>query len=197
MKISAVSQNFKGFSNPLSNSVTMPNGNIHTLSVQLDNIGTEDLNQYREYKRMLGFPKEEIYGDVLTMTYANTYDNEHFFVNDKPILTGIDMARLNAYEFASKEAKAEYKKEEKLLIKLYTFLAKVTRTLMNEKTLETDDESMSQVRKEAFYNLSESLNNNKVAMTIIQDARLYPKPFQQNSQRINRFIEKSMSVLLG
>ena len=131
------------------------------------------------------------------MTYANTYDNEHFFVNDKPILTGIDMARLNAYEFASKEAKAEYKKEEKLLIKLYTFLAKVTRTLMNEKTLETDDESMSQVRKEAFYNLSESLNNNKAAMTIIQDARLYPKPFQQNSQRINRFIEKSMSVLLG
>ena len=196
MKISAVSQNFKGFSNPLSNSVTMPNGNIHTLSVQLDNIGTEDLNQYREYKRMLGFPKEEIYGDVLTMTYANTYDNEHFFVNDKPILTGIDMARLNEYDFVSKETRAEYKNEEKLLIKLYTFLARVTKTLMNEKTLEID-ESMSQVVKEAFYNLSVSLNNNKAAMTIIQDARLYPKPFQQNSQRINRFIDKSMSVLLG
>ena len=196
MKISAVSQNFKGFSNPLSNSVTMPNGNIHTLSVQLDNIGTEDLNQYREYKRMLGFPKEEIYGDVLTMTYANMNDKKHFFVNDKPILTGIDMARINEYEFASKEAKAEYKKEENLLIKLYTFLAKVTRTLMNEKNLEID-EYMSQVRKEAFYNLSVSLNNNKVAMTIIQDARLYPKPFQQNSQRINRFIVKSMDVLLG
>lgn len=192
MKINAVSQNFRGLSNPLTISVMPLNGIIHTLSVQLDNIETTDWNEYRELKRQLSFPPEEVEGDVLTITCAEL-DNEErrFFINDKPALLGSDLAELRTRPFASEEAFTEYKKEEKLLMKLYTFVAKISMKMANLSSMPVDEE-MSRVANEMFTNLANVCGDDNVALKIVKDAIINPRPFKLTSGEINRFIVETM-----
>ena len=195
MNISSVSQNFRGYSNPISCTLTAENGVLYSLSVQLDNIGNRDLNEYREIKKMLKFPEKQIECDVLTMTYSQVDGKkDYFFVNDKPILLGPEMAILRDIEFPTNELRDEYKPYENGIIKLYTFLAKITREMKDAKLVLDDD--LIKVAKEKFSTLAYLLDNESAAFKAVTDAIEKPVHHKNFAILINRFISKTMEALL-
>ena len=197
MKINATSQKFTGLSNPIAISVKPSNGIMHTISVQLDNIGTKDWNEFIKLKHQLNFPAEEIEGDVLTLTCGEFNNNiKKFFINDKPVILGSDMAELRDYPFATDKDFAEYKAEEKLIVRLYTFAAKITKQMMDMKSMKAD-EDLTKVSKEMFANLAEAISNEDTALKIVVDAIEHPRPFQPVAAEINKFIDKTMDIFLG
>ena len=195
MKIYSDTQSFKGISNPISNRVKAQNGHFHVLSVQIDNIDTKDLDRYRDIKQRLNFHPKDVEGDVLTITQIEM-DNgvNQLFINDKPVLLGSELRELSEHEFKTEAEKQAYKAEESAHIKLYTFIADITKRMTNLKKL-LIDEDMHHVAQDTFINLSVIFNNNdRFAHNIVYESLLHPKPFQDHAYQINKFVQKSMKI---
>ena len=195
MKIYSTTQNFKGISNPITNLVRAQNALINIFSVQLDNMDTKDLNTFRDIKQRLNFHPKEVEGDVLNINLIEMDDGtKGFFVNGKPILQGNDLRQLSEYNFETKAAMEAYKEDERAHLKLYTFIADLTKRISNRKSLPID-EDLHHVAKSTFAYMSEIYVDHTLFINkIIYNSLLRPKPFQEHASMINEFVQNTMRV---
>ncbi len=193
MKINQVNQNFKGISNPLSITTKIYDSDAYILSAQIDNIGTRDLDKFKEIKQRLNYHNNEINCDVLTILAADKGDNcEYIYMNGKPLLLGSDLKSLSKKNVAGAEKEA-YKAEERAHIKFYTFIADLTKRMTEIKSLPVDEDKIH-VAREMFAHLYEVFSHTNVAHTLVQTSILRNYPFQPNAYKINQFVQRTMQT---
>jgi len=206
MKINPIKTNFKGISNPLSTNLKAEDGEVCILSAKIDNIDKKDFDYFKEIKQRLNYHNDEVQTDVITITTIDMKDkdNKHIFVNGKPILLGSDLKSLGE-KLTSEAEKKAYKAEETAHLKLYTFIADITKRMMNmdppQPTEKAElinswiiDTDKNHVVQEMYAHLYEIVTPSTKAQEIVQKAILDNEPFQPNAYKINEFVQKTMNI---
>ena len=139
MNITNISnQTFNGYKNLIADHSKVGDAESATIIMQLDNLGTNDLEKYEELKQKI--PNIQDTDDILALTYYKRHKNDPgtLMINDAIMLRGEELSDLeDNYDeyFSSFE---NYKTEEGNTLKLYTFLANLTKRIANDNKLGID-----------------------------------------------------------
>ena len=193
--------NFKGYTNIIS-AHNIPTNGIYTtyLAMKLDDEGGHnDLSTYKNLRKLAGYPDGLKNEDILTFIYATDNNtSENFYFGEKGFCTGEQL------EFAQKKlmpnilSKEKYSDFEKTHLKIYTFLADLTKRLSNEK-FENEDENIKRVIKVLFSNLQKIAKGNfllfdyKEAFELTVIGCLKQFKFQKIACKFNKKIIETMT----
>ena len=198
MKINNYNPNFTGYTNVFASELNTTIGKYSLLSMKLDDIGTKDLTAYKELKKMQLLPQEIVNKDTLTLLLTKVGDKiKILFFNDMRTASG---KNLKSFERAAKTAQEikNYKLEEKIHMKAYTFLAKLTRRLMNENHEIKRDVDFYKVLNSSQANIASLFKDQKFAndfmILSIEDGQT---PFQIVAKKINDKITNTMNAFFN
>ena len=192
MNINNISnQTFNGYKNLLADHSQVGDAESATIVMQLDNLGTNDLEKYNEIKQRI--PNIQGTDDILALTYTKRHKDDvgMLMVNDALMLRGEELSNLeNDYKqyFSSFE---NYKTEERNTMKLHTFLANLTKRIANDNNLGIDID----YRKVAFtaHKIFQSITGDAtVAFQYLQSVLNKGMPPQRVAQKLNTELTKSM-----
>ena len=192
MNINNISnQTFNGYKNLLADHSQVGDAESATIVMQLDNLGTNDLEKYNEIKQRI--PNIQGTDDILALTYTKRHKDDvgMLMVNDALMLRGEELSDLeNDYDqyFSSFE---NYKTEERNTMKLHTFLANLTKRIANDNNLGIDID----YRKVAFtaHKIFQSITGDAtVAFQYLQRVLNKDMPPQRVAQKLNTELTKSM-----
>ena len=192
MNITNISnQTFNGYKNLIADHSKVGDAESATIIMQLDNLGTNDLEKYEELKQKI--PNIQDTDDILALTYSKRHKDDAgtLMINDAIMLRGEELSDLeDNYDkyFSSFE---NYKAEEGNTVKLYTFLANLTKRIANDNKLGIDID----YRKVAFtaHKIFNSIAcNATIAFQYLQQVLNKNMPPQEVAQKLNDEIVKSM-----
>lgn len=196
MKIYSFNPNFTGYSNILANNILI-NGYQNTLfSMQIDNKGTRDLDDFMALKKFLKLPPKEIEEDTLTIFYSRFDKNDrHLFFNNKCLFWGEELKQILNKVKNDKELK-EYKNLEKFHLKVYTFLASLTNKIISNPPDKKIDQNFYRTLVYTERYLTSILSNHDASIEIIRQA-LYSGNIDVTlvSKNINQKIARTMRNL--
>ena len=175
MKINLYNPSFTGYGNIFADEIKYQKHRTLTLSMQVDNSGDRDLDNYKKLKSLIWLSKKEINNDTLTILYSKIDKENHFiFLNNKRLLWGEEL--LNLSESLKKSFQVErYKELENAHLKAYTFLANITRKIANGKPNMFLDENYYRTLLYTKDNLTSIFSNEEVSLDILRHG-LYTDP---------------------
>lgn len=169
MKINSYNPNFTGYTNIFAGDIKgqAPQRTL-TLSVLLDNRGTRDLARYKELKDFAGMTDSKYNNEVLTVFYSRINKDNHFlFMNDKRLLWGEELKNISEC-LENSFQQQNYKELEKIHIKIYTFLADITRRIFEGNSGKFLDNNLYRTLIYTERNLTNVLSNHETTIDIIR-----------------------------
>lgn len=162
------STNFNGYKNLLTNNASLTkNRRLSFLSIQLDNIGKNDLDTWNTIQRNLLGEKNP--SDVMTIVMRKLFNN-HF------LLLGEDK---DLDPYCVKQGSYE----EKMLMKTYTWLSDLTKRIMNDNNLIKDKGCIETIRMSLINILPFSGNDIEATNAFVYQA-LEPENHPQEEAKI-------------
>lgn len=192
--------NFKGYSNIIS-AYNIPVNGLYTtyIAMKLDNEGGHnDLDQYKSIRKLMGYPEGIENEDILTFTHITNNINEDLFCGNKGICTGEQLKHAKDKFVPIVFNKEQYTDLEKIHLKLYTFLADITKRMANDK-FENEDENIKRVIQTIFSNMQKIhkggflLFDKKEAFDLTSIGCLKQFKFQKIAWKFNRKIAETMT----
>ena len=191
---------FKGYSNILSVCNIPVNGFKTTyITMKLDDEGEEkDLTKYKQIRAELGYPKELKNEEILTLTYVTDGTTENFYIGEKGISLGDQLIYIRENFVPRFLSNQEYNKMEALHLKIYTFLANLTKRLSNEN-FENEDNNIKNVIQDIFNNLTKirkgifPIFDSQDAFKLTLIGTLKQDKFQKTAWKLNRKIVETMT----
>ena len=145
--------NFKGYSNIISaNRVYLSGLETSYIAMKLDDIGENDLSKYKQIRSLQGYPEGLKNEDILTFFHMTDGRNENLYFGNKAMCWGDQLLTIRDEYIPKFVSKGKYKNIEDLHLKIYTFLANITKRLANDK-FENEDNDMKRVVETVYNNL--------------------------------------------
>lgn len=192
---------FKGYSNIIS-AHNLPAEGFYTTYIAMkldDEGGHDDLSTYKNLRKLAGYPEGLKDEDILTFTYVTDKKiSEDFFFGEKSFCTGEQLEYAREKLVPNILSKKKYSNFEIVHLKIYTFLADLTKRLSNEK-FEKEDENMKRVIQVLFSNLQKinklgfRLFDGKEAFEFTSVGCLKHFKFQKIAWKFNRKIAETMT----
>ena len=190
---------FKGYTNIISLHNVSANGFYTTyFAMKLDNEGGhDDLSKYKNIRKSMGYPEGLVNEDILTFTYIRDNFSEDFFLGEKGICTGEQLEFAREKFVPSLFSKEKFADMEKTHMKIYTFLADLTKRMINSN-FENEDENIKRVVKTLFLNLQKMhrggflLFDKKDASELTFIGCLKQFKYQKIAWKFNRKIAETM-----
>lgn len=190
---------FKGYSNIIS-AYKVPIGGYTTsyLAMKLDDEGKKDLTKFKELRKGLGYPEGLANEDVLMITHLTDGLTEDIYIGEKGICTGEQLLYTREKFVPRFFNQKKFKEIENIHLKIYTFLADLTKRLSYEK-FENENSNVKEVIKTVYKNLQ---NINKVgflffdqreAFNLTSIGALKQDSFQKMARSLNRKIVETMT----
>ena len=190
---------FKGYSNIIS-AYKVPIGGYTTsyLAMKLDDEGKKDLTKFKELRKGLGYPEGLANEDVLMITHLTDGLTEDIYIGEKGRCTGEQLLYTREKFVPRFFNQKKFKEIENIHLKIYTFLADLTKRLSYEK-FENENSNVKEVIKTVYKNLQ---NINKVgflffdqreAFNLTSIGALKQDSFQKMARSLNRKIVETMT----
>ncbi len=176
------STNFNGYKNLLTNNASLTkNRRLSFLSIQLDNIGKSDLDTWKTIQRNLLGEKNP--SNVMTIVMRKLFDNHFLLLGENKDL---DPNCVKQGSF-----------EESMLMKTFTWLADLTKRIMNDNNLIKDKEG-TEVIKESLVTILPFSGNNITNTNNFVFQALEPENHPQaEAKKINDAIQYIMDDYLS
>lgn len=193
MKINSYNPSFTGYSNVLASEFATPVNEQELIIAKLDDIGSKDLSKLNELRAMFGLPQNS--GDVVVIRHGKSILNTEFInLNEMRMYSGYDLreARRN---FIETNKIGNYIRTEDFHMKAYTYLANLTKRMMNDNSNST--------RTTEFYNVVNAAQAILAKLTLSQKSASdimaatfgdYQTHFQSTAKKINDYIAHNMRV---
>ncbi len=193
MKINMSKQTFTGYSNILANEYGYGYDKTSMINLRLDNIGTNDLDQFISLKKMAVSESKSPQSDILTIFEQGSKNRDYIFLDRQVLFSGEELELLSAEASVLPEKLQDYTLKEKFYIKAYTFLASLTKRMMNDNTGTKRDMEFYRVLHHSQNNLTYILDDKSTANMLLRDALIDETvPFQSVAKNINDSIVKTM-----
>lgn len=168
MKINRYSsaQSFCGYKNIIANDINTDRFRFIMLSMQLDNEGKPDLSEFIQYKKMSGLSEEAVNEDILTGIYMKLPEmqSNDLFLNNSHIPGDKDLKYMQEIL-----PEGLYKSKERVALRAYTFLADLTKRIMNDN-LFCQDAQIPNVIRHTFETLTSVYQNQTICFNILKDS---------------------------
>lgn len=175
--IKSYNQNFNGYKNVIAKHIGPGRENgLSIMSLQLNNNGHNDLDAWKRIQKNL-FNKQTC-SDVMTLEHLKNYRLESIYLNNK--------------DFSPKQYGKEGSTLEMEAMKAFTWLANITKRLMNDSHLVKDKEQANVVCSLITTIIPAFDNNYSAAQAIALDALYKGNHPQEIALEINNAIQKMM-----
>lgn len=198
ININTYNKNFKGYTNVYGSNMYITDGSrFNFISMQLNNDKKEDLKEYINIRRMMNVPKEE--ADIPLLTFSNFFDSlnekkpkkECLYLNDKYIYSGEELAQRQTNDGKTIPSYL-YKQEEKIHLRLYTFLADLTKRIMQDSYFERN-ELINALRLHNFMSFARFVPNIELPLKLEHVAfENNVVPYQKVAEGLNEKIASTM-----
>ena len=200
MKVNSITnQNFYGYKNVLTgNNISLGDKKISFVSMQLNDVGFEDLKKYLELRKMQGLPEGCIDEDILTFSYITGSKGNNMYLGNtrKPMYWGEELVQLEEKFVPKLMSEAEFEKVKKAHMRAYTLLAQITERMMNDNSVKSEDKEMYKVYNSLVKSLSYILGTERIAFDVATVGRLVKFPYQKIAARFNKGINITMKNFL-
>lgn len=170
---------FKGFHNVLAHKIKTPNNDFCYISMQLDNVGTKDLDVWKYLQREILNRTE--YSDVITFSkIENSPSQKTMMYLEDHTLNLDDIKFFPVYE--------------KAYLKTFTLLASLTKRIQETKNLSKTPDIL-QIMNRTHINLTNFFGNPFSAYNATQSG--VQGPIREIACQINTSIQKTMEKYLG
>lgn len=195
MNIQRVSNvGFKGFTNIVAlQNAPVDDKSISYISALLDNEGKRDLeklNNIKQFQYLLGNTQED---DVLNLVYV--YDKskrvETLYYQSRPLFWGDELVDIEEKYIPKMISRTDYEYEKFLHMKIYTFLAKITKRMSNSK-FNNEDEQYKHVLENLFGSLTKIVKSESSAFYLLRGGCMKINKFQDVSESFNKAISMTM-----
>lgn len=193
--------NFKGYTNVIS-AYNIPTNGFYTTYIAMkldDEDGHNDLSTYKNLRKLAGYTDRLKNDDILTLTYVTDNKfNENFFIGEKGFCTGEQLEFAREKLVPNVLSKEKYLELEKIHLKIYTFLADLTKRMANGN-FENEDENLKRVIKVLYSNLQNVTKGNfllfdfKDAFELTAIGCLKQFKFNKIARKFNRKIAETMT----
>ena len=142
------------------------------MSIQLnDDDGFKDLTEYKNIKSLQGDVISQNYSDVITLTYIQDERNrkDNIYFDTKDMYWGDELKFLGENYVPKMMSQEQYKKEEALHMKVYTFLASLTKR-MAYMPVDFEDGDRIRVIQRMYSVFYPILQNQNSAFNLIEEA---------------------------
>ncbi len=197
MKVNCIHNinNFKGYQNIVVNDTKGDIERFTLLSLQLNDEGEKDLTRFRNLMKMRVSKTNSDLDDVMVVAYTRLGHIKYITLDNNLIMDGQQLRELK-YNYDTGACSEElFKREETFALKAYTFLADITKRLMNQNRPITQD---IKGRVKIFQKACELLKRNnvedKAAMMYMTDSILSDIPFQKVAGILNKIINRTMQI---
>ena len=195
MKINNIQNytNFKGITNVTANDVKGEIERFTFLSMQLNDKETNDLTRLKELVKLRPETSKK-FEDVMTLSYSRIGNHNVLLLDGNLLPNGETLNGLRNAYYEGKLSEEFFNREEKFAIKAYTFLADITKRLMNQnKPLDCDTLGKVKVFQEGCENIKQHSIQEREAMIYMTDTMREHVPFQKVAGFFNRMIAKRMT----
>ena len=167
------------------------------MSMILDNEGIPDLDRYHELMKYKPIPADRSTGDVINLMYYRLNDNRSFMIDDAILPFG-DYLKFLREKYLKGECSQEFfNKEDKFAIKACTFLADLTKRIMNQNApISSTNQDRIRVMMSGIENLKRLSLPPDTAHYFMLDAFNNSIPYQKIAGSFNKLIQKSMEHYL-
>ena len=202
MKITKISPNFTGYSNILASGImSQQDGRPevhHFFTMQLDDVGTPDLKEFKELKKMYGVYGAEADSPFLTVLFSDIGTNKvKYYLDSMRIRSGAALKKLEEKSIATGDLES-FARTKTFHMRAYDFLASITRRMMNDNFGVRRNEFFPYVCNSAQNTLSRIMQSDRNATQFMYVALNGENiPFQVISKNINEKIVKTMKIFLG
>lgn len=166
------------------------------MSMILNNEDIPDLDHYQELMKHKPVADGNT-GDIINLMYYRLNDNRSFMI-DNTILPFGDYLKFLRDKYLNGECSYEFfSKEDKFATKACTFLADLTKRIMNQNTpISSTSQDKVRVMMSGIENLKRLALNHFTAHYFMLDAFNNRIPYQKIAGSFNRLIQKSMEHYL-
>ena len=190
---------FKGYSNILS-AYKVPVGGYTTsyLAMKLDDEGKKDLTKYKQLRKEMGYSQGLMNEDILIITHLTDGLTEDVYLGEKGICTGEQLLYAKEKFVPRFFDQKKYKEIESTHLKIYTFLADLTKRLSNEK-FENEDSNVKEVIKTVYKNFQKIrkagfvLFDKLEAFNLTSVGALKQDKFEKTARSFNKKIVETMT----
>ena len=181
--------NFKGISNVVSHIYQNSEFQTSIIAAKLDNIGEKDLDQFIEYKKALGF--KDIFSNTITIISSKLIPDDVNItrINLEILILGKALLNMSQYPSSSLEGK-EYSNTIRKNLKSYTYLANLTKNLMNTNNINSDN-TIKEVYIELYKKLLNLIGNQKETFSYMHEI-IYPQK-EVAPQKIAKIINDNLT----
>ena len=189
---------FKGYHSIIADASGGNLLNIMHISAVLNNENSSDLAQFQELMKSHPVPLDNT-ENLLSLTYFDRFDgNCGVFLNDSRIILGDELLFLRNKYKNGEIRKDFFKNEERFSLKAHTFLAALTKKIMNcNKPIDYNMAEQVNLVLNAIANLKSAIGTDE--MTSFQYMNMAIRknlPFQEIAGIFNRLLQKSMEHYL-
>ena len=178
--------NFKGYKNLISFDQESQGNRLALFAVQLDNNGTNDLDNYKQLSKFNHCFDSKM-DDTLLCVYSETPNNRILHLNNDILLSGNDLKKTS-----QKISPTFFSQIETGYLKAYTQLADLTKRIITDNNVSFKDDGIQKVIKHTQKILTSFCNGDpKYALQILQYAY-----FNINPQKTTSIINSGISKLL-
>ncbi len=178
---------FRGYKNLISYTNEAKGNRLALFSVQLDNNGTKDLDNYKklaQYNR--NFTKADI-DDTLMCLYSENPNGASMYLNNDLLLNGEELE-----EIAEKMPADEFEPIEAGYMKAYTQLADLSKRIINEKAPRVRDMGFQKVILQSLRMLTNLCDGDAGSAYNIIQASIYNVKPPKTLSIINSAISKAL-----
>jgi len=193
MKVNYSNIRFSGYSNIIATSMQGSNDtSIDFIAMKLDDNGEKDLTKFRQIKKIMDLPAEEIEKDVFT--YINCIHNQ---IGEVGIFSKIMLNCGEGLLIAKEElSPKDYKDLEQFTLKAYTFVANLTKRIFKDESVHnTTPSDIEYVKDEAYNNVGRLFMKKTEACDFIKESSIEKQDVNEIAKIINKKISKSLKCI--
>ena len=197
MKITNSNPSFTGYSNIFANNIASGRRKFVLLSMKLDNLKENDLDKFVQIKKAVKFPAQPAGEDILSLFYIRPDKDNHFlFMNGKRLLWGEELEYIS--ENLQPKDQENYKVMRDIYMKIYTFLASITRHVAEGSRENLASRDFYRVIEQSIRSMNEVTENPQAAIDITNNA-IFRRDIDHNeiAGYINKKIDNSMRNFFG
>lgn len=143
---------FKGYTNIVSaQNIPWGNSKVSYIAAKLDDNGEKDLTQFREIRKLQGYPEGLQNDDIVTIIHVADPRSETFYYSSKPMCWGEQLKIVEKEYIPQLLSKIQFKHLEKAHLKAYTLLASLTKRMYDDK-FENEDSDIKRVIQTLYNN---------------------------------------------
>ena len=193
MKVNYSNIRFNGYSNIIASSLKgSEDTSIDFIAMKLDDNGEKDLTRFRQIKKIMDLPADEIEKDVFT--YVNCIHNR---IGEVGIFSKMILNCGEGLLIAKKElSPKEYNDLEQFTLKAYTFVSNLTKRIIEDRNPHNIiDANCQSVYQEALSRIDQLFMNRDEAINFIKECSTKKQNIDFTSETINTKISKSLKCI--